>query len=363
MRFARKRNPANLTRAAFVTTRSQSGIVSLKIVITDHRFKDVDQERRAVEHAGASLVVGQALDEAALANLCKDADGVITARAPITRNVINAMTRCRIIVRYGIGVETVDIPAATERGIMVANVPDYCLDEVSDHALALLLMLARQTIPAMALAREDRWPISKMPPLRRLRGHVCGLLGCGQIGRLFATKVQALGMRVIICDPYVGEAKSREIGAELVSFDRLLADSDFISLHAPLNEQTRRIFDEPSFAKMKPTAFLVNTARGGLIDEDALLAALDAGHIAGAALDVLESETAVTPTRSALVRHPKIIVTPHTAWLSEESRASLQLKAVEQVLAALRGEKPYGLVNWKEPAVFASAAAPRDIRE
>jgi D-3-phosphoglycerate dehydrogenase len=319
----------------------------VKIVITDHRFKDVEPERRAVEAAGGELIAGQATDEQQVAELCKDADGVLTARAPITQRVIEAMTRCRIIVRYGIGVETVDIPAATERGIMVANVPDYCLDEVSDHALALLLMLSRQAIPAIALARKDRWPLSKMPALHRLRGQICGLVGGGQIGSLLAVKAAALGMRAIIYDPYLKETKSREMGAELVSFERLLENSDFVSLHAPLNENTRHLFGETAFAKMKRTAYIINTARGGLIDEEALLAALDAGKIAGAALDVIESETAVTPVRTALVNHPKVIVTPHTAWLSEESRASLQAKAVAQVLAGVKGERPYGLVNLK----------------
>ena len=319
----------------------------MKIVITDHRFKDVEQERRAVEGAGGELTVGQAANEREAAELCKDADGVLTARAPITRRVIGAMTRCRIIVRYGIGVETVDIPAATERGIMVANVPDYCIDEVSDHALSLLLMLNRQAIPAIALAREEKWLIAKMQPLHRLRGQVCGLVGCGQIGSLLAVKTAALGMRTVIYDPYLKETKSREMGAELVSFERLLAESDFISLHAPLNEKTHYLFNEAAFGKMKRTAYIVNTARGGLIDEQALLAALDVGKIAGAALDVLESETAVTSVRTALVNHPKVIVTPHTAWLSEESRASLQTKAVAQVLAGVKGERPYGLKNLK----------------
>jgi D-3-phosphoglycerate dehydrogenase len=322
----------------------------VKIVITDHRFKDVEQERQAVEAAGGKLVVGQATDEQEAAGLCKDADGVLTARAPITKGVIGAMERCRIIVRYGIGVETVDIPAASERGIMVANVPDYCVDEVSDHALTLLLMLSRQVVPAIALAREDRWLMAKMPALHRLRGKVCGLVGCGQIGSLLATKVAALGMRVMIYDPYLSEARAREIGAEIVSFERLLTEADFISLHAPLNEQTRHLFAERTFAKMKDTAFIVNTARGGLIDETALISALDTGEIAGAGLDVLESEMAVTPVRAALVNHPKVIVTPHTAWLSEESRAALQAKAVAQALVGIRGEKPYGLVNLKELA-------------
>ena len=317
----------------------------MKIVITDYRFPDVEQEWRAVEAEGGTLVKGQATTEREVSDLCKDADGVLTARAPITRRAISGMQRCRIIVRYGIGVDTIDVQAATERGIMVANVPDYCLDEVSDHAMALLLMLSRQMICAISLAREDTWAVGKMPPLQRLRGQTCGLFGCGRIGSLLAGKVSALGMRVILHDPYLSEARAREMGAELVSFDALLARADFISLHAPLNEQTHHLFGEAAFAKMKTTASIINTARGGLIDEAALVAALDAGKISGAGLDVLESETAVTPIRSALVRHPKVVVTAHTAWISEQARATLQLRAIEQVLACLRGEMPYGLIN------------------
>ena len=318
---------------------------NLKIVITDYRFPDVEQERRAVEAAGGTLVAGQAVNEGEVAELCRDADGVLTVRAPITRHAISAMQRCRIIVRYGIGVDTVDVATATERGILVANVPDYCLDEVSDHALALLLTLSRQIIPAIALAREDTWAVAKMPPLQRLRGQTCGLIRCGRIGSLLAGKVAALGMSVIIHDPYLSGMRAREMGAELVSLDALLSRADFISLHAPLNEKTHHLLGEAAFAKMKKTASIINTARGGLLDEAAVLAALDAGKISGAGLDVLESETVVTPTRNALVRHPKMIVTAHTAWLSEQARATLQLRAVEQVLACLKGETPYGLVN------------------
>jgi len=318
---------------------------NLKIVITDYRFPDVEQERRAVEAAGGTLVAGQAVNEEQVAELCRDADGVLNARAPVTRRAIYKMERCRIIVRYGIGVDTVDVAAATERGIIVANVPDYCLDEVSDHALTLLLMLSRQMIPAIALAREDTWAVAKMPPLQRLRGQTCGLVGCGRIGTLLAGKVKPLGMSVIVHDPYLTETRAREMGAEVVSFDALLERADYISLHAPLNETTHHLFGEAAFAKMKKTASIINTARGGLIDETALLAALDAGKISGAALDVLESETEVTLVRSALVHHPKMIVTAHTAWLSQQARATLQLRAIEQVLACLRGEMPYGLIN------------------
>jgi D-3-phosphoglycerate dehydrogenase len=152
-------------------------------------------------------------------------------------------------------------------------------------------------------------------------------------------------MRVLVADPYLSESRSREIGMELVPFDALLARSDFISLHAPLNNETRHLFGPVAFAQMKATASIINTARGGLIDEAALLAALDSGKIAGAALDVLESETALTPVRATLVNHPKVIVTPHTAWLSEEARETLQARAVGQVIASLKGERPYGLLN------------------
>ncbi len=317
----------------------------LKIVITDYRFPDVEQERRAVEGAGGTLVTGQATTEEQVADLCKDADGVLTSRAPIGERAISAMQRCRIIVRYGIGVDTVDVAAASARGIMVANVPDYCLDEVSDHALALLMMLSRQMIPAIALAREDAWAVGKMPPLQRLRGQTCGLIGCGRIGSLLAGKVGALGMSVIIHDPYLSEQRASEMGAELVSLDDLLSRADFISLHAPLNDATHHLLGDAAFAKMKKNASVINTARGGLIDESALLAALDAGKIFGAGLDVVESETAVTPVRSALVRHPKIIVTAHTAWLSQQARALLQLSAIQQALACLRDVMPYGRIN------------------
>src|SRR5580692_4371479 len=179
----------------------------MKIVITDHRFPNVDQERRAVEAAGGELVVAQLTDESQLAELCRDADGVLAVRAPITKRVIADMNRCRIIVRYGIGVDTVDIPAATDHGIMVANVPDYCIDEVSDHALTLLLMLSRQVIPAISLAKQERWTLAAMPSLRRLRGQVAGLVGCGQIGSLLAGKLLQLGMRVLVVDPYLSESR------------------------------------------------------------------------------------------------------------------------------------------------------------
>ncbi len=317
----------------------------MKIVITDHRFPDVAQERRAAEAIGATLVDAQTTNEQELCNVCRDADGILTARAPLNKRVIDSMEHCKIIVRYGIGVDTVDIPAATARGIYVANVPDYCVDEVSDQALTLLLMVSRQMIASMAVARQDKWILTNFPQLHRLRGQVCGLVGCGKIGSLLAGKVKQLGMHVVIYDPYLSQTRAREMGAEIVSLDDLLAKADFISLHAPLTSETHHLIGEAALAKMKQTATIINTSRGGLVDEAALVRALDAGKIFGAGLDVLESETAVTPVRAALVNHPKAVVTAHTAWLSVEARAQLQLSAAQQVVACLKGEIPYGLIN------------------
>jgi D-3-phosphoglycerate dehydrogenase len=313
----------------------------MKIVITDHRFPNIEQETVAVNALGWNLVVGQAATEAELITLCQDADGVLAGRARINKTVIAEMKRCRIIVRYGIGVETIDVAAASARGIMVANVPDYCIDEVSDHALALLLLMNRQIIAAMTLAAKRPWSIAKMPPLHRLRGQVCGLFGFGRIGSFLARKVQPLGMRVVVHDPYLQAKRAADCGVELCSFDDLLELSDYVSLHAPLTSETHHRFGEAAFAKMKPTASIINAARGELIDQDALLAALDSGQIARAALDVLDS----TAAAASVLNHPKIILTPHSAWLSEEARTTLQASAVAQVIAALKGEKPYGLLN------------------
>ena len=326
----------------------------MKIVITDHRFPQIEQEKRAVEAAGWSLVVGQAKNEDQLIELCSDADGVLAGRALITERVLAAMKRCRVVVRYGIGVETIDIAAATDRGIMVANVPDYCIDEVSDHALTLLLMLSRQIISAMALAKEEPWSIAKMPPLHRLRGQICGLFGFGRIGSLLARKVSQIGMHCIVYDPYLDHDRAQEGGIEPVSYHVLLERSDFISIHAPLNDETRHVFGDAAFQKMKNTAFIINTARGGLIDEPSLLAALNAGQIAGAAMDVMDWD-AGTPGQAVWAGHPKVILTPHSAWLSQEARLSMQASAVTQVIACLKGEKPYGLIN--------RTVQPRDVRQ
>lgn len=328
--------------------------IRAKIVITDHRFPSIEKEQKAVAAEGWNLVVGQVSDESALIELCSDADAILAGRAHITERVLAAMKRCRVIVRYGIGIETIDVNAATDHGIMVANVPDYCIDEVSDHALALLLMLSRQILPALAIAKRGPWSVAGISSLRRLRGSVCGLFGFGRIGSLLAKKTAALGMEVVVFDPYLSDQKASDLNVERISFDQLLKRSDFISLHAPLTDETRHAFGRDAFLTMKKSSYLINTARGGLIDEPALIAALEAGDIAGAAMDVIDAPFS-TQQGMALIQNPKTIVTPHSAWLSEEAREAMQAGAIRQVVDCLKGAAPYGLIN--------TTVQPRSVRE
>ncbi len=317
--------------------------VPFKVVVTDHRFKSVEQEQALIEGAGGTLVVGQCRTDEEVAELGWDADALLVARAPITARVIEQLERCRVIVRYGIGVDVVDVEAATRRGIMVATVPDYALDEVSDHALMLLLALTRRLPQAIELGQAKTWDTGRMPPVPRLRGRVLGLIGMGRIGSRLADKVRPLGVRTVVYDPYLAEEAAALAGVERADLQSLLDQADVVSLHAPLTPETRHLLGPKEFARMKSTAVVVNTARGGLIDQSALWAAVQSGQIAGAGLDVLEQEPPAED--EPLLHHPNVIVTAHVAWLSEEARRDLQRKAAEQVLSAMRGETPYGLVN------------------
>lgn len=290
-------------------------------------------------------MVGESLDEDALLNLCRDADGIIANRAEISARVIDQLDRCKIISRYGIGYDRVDVDAASRKGIMVTNVPDYCTDEVADHTLALILMINRGINPSAQIARSDTWNFKGIPKLQSLRGRVCGLIGLGKIGLAVAARVQALGMSVLGYTPNLNERALEGTGISPISLKILLRQSDFISLHAPLTDASRHLINEETLALMKPTATLINTSRGGMVDEEALINALNNGALNGAGLDVLESEGAVTPTRHTLVNHPKAVVTAHTAWYSEDARDTMQRKAAEQIIAALKGELPYSLVN------------------
>jgi D-3-phosphoglycerate dehydrogenase len=279
----------------------------------------------------------------AIAAGAAEADAVMVTYAKISAQSIGALTGCRIIARMGIGLDNIDVDAATAAGIVVTNVPDYCVDEVSDHALTVLLSLARRVPKANRLVHGGGWSVQDVGPLHRLRGQVLGLAGFGKIGRALGHKAQALGMQVITHDPYLPAGVAEEAGAEHVDLDELLRRSDVLSIHTPLTAETHRLFGAAAFAKMKRGAVLINTSRGGLVDEEALSEALERGDLSGAGLDVVSSEP--LPSNSPLLGREDVVLTPHIAYYSEESTAELQGKAAEDVVRVLRGENPRYPVN------------------
>lgn len=313
------------------------------IAVADSVFPSLDPARRALARVNAELKLAEAPTGEAILDVARDADGLLVTYAQIPGDVIRGLERCRIIARFGIGLDNVDVATATEKGIVVTYVPDYCVDEVSDHAMALLLTLARKVAFADRLVQAGRWEMKAVVPLRRLRGRTLGLVGFGNIPRLVAPKAQAFGLEVIAFDPYVGAEELAAHGVEGVDFDRLLATSDYISIHAPLTEDTHHLFNAEAFRRMKPDALLVNTARGPLVDIAALAEALDAGELGGAALDVMPDEP--PPADSPVVGRDDVILTPHTAFYSEEALLDLQTKAAEDVARVLSGERPRYPVN------------------
>jgi D-3-phosphoglycerate dehydrogenase len=257
--------------------------------------------------------------------------------------MIRKMKRCRIISRTGIGVDNVDLDAASQCGIVVTRQPDYCIDEVSDHAMALLLTLVRKVAFSNARVQGGEWKMASAVPIHRLRGTVMGLIGFGQIPKLVAPKAQAFGMRVVAFDPFIPAEVMKKAGVDKVEFAELLKVSDYISIHCPLTPETNHLFNAAAFRQMKPTAYLVNSARGPIVDEAALAQALDSKHIAGAALDVMEKEP--PPANSPLLHRDNVLLTPHTGWYSEEARSDLLVKAAEEVVLVLSGKAPRNPVN------------------
>ena len=312
------------------------------VAVTDYVFPNLDLARELLAKIGAEVRVARQPDPEAILEVARDADAVLTTYAKITAEIIPQLTRCRIIGRFGIGVDNVDIPAATQAGIVVTRVPDYCLDEVSEHTMALLLALVRKIPSSNARTQAGRWEMRAVVPIHRLRGTVLGLVAFGQIPQLVAPKAQAFGIRVVTYDPYVSRQVAERAGVEQVEFDELLRISDYISIHTPLLPATHHLFNADVFRRMKPEAYLINTARGPILDEAALASALDQGHLAGVALDVMEQEP---PSGSPLFGRDNVIVTPHTSFYSEESLVDLQTKAAEEVVRVLSGQAPRNPVN------------------
>ena len=316
----------------------------MKVLLTDFTWEAPVVERSIYDAAGLELIVAPAGDEASLCAAAPGCAAITTCYAKVTARVMDAAgPGLRHIARYGVGVDNIDIAAATARGILVTNVPDYCIDEVSDQALAMMLDLGRRTTALDRSMRAGQWAPQAAGPIYRLRGRTCGIIGLGRIGTATAAKAAAFGLRVIAYDPYLTAEQAAQRGAQLVDLPTLLAESDYISLHAPLTDETRHIINAGTLAQMKPTAYLVNTARGPLVDNDALVAALRQRRIGGAGLDVQEGEP--LPTDHPLFALDTVLLSPHVAFYSEESLVDLQRRVAEEVVRVLAGQPPRNPVN------------------
>ncbi len=266
------------------------------------------------------------------------ADALIVALQRVDGALLDRAPNCKIVSRLGVGFDTIDIPAATQRGVQVTYVPDYGVDEVSAQAIALIMACMRGVVQQANDTRAGKWNGISVAPVKRLRDSTCGVVGFGRIGRETGLKARGLGFRVLVYDPLVDPANIRAAGCEPVSFEQLLAESDYVTLHTPLSEGTRHLINAKTLRLMKPTAYLVNTARGGLVDEAALIEALDAGVLKGAGIDVLQKEP--PPPDHPFLHHPKIIVTPHFSFYSEEAVRELHTRGAEEVLRKLTGQPP-----------------------
>lgn len=313
---------------------------TFRVLLTDYAWPDLTIERETLAAANAELVVAEASDAAALTRLADDADAIMTTWARVPADVLAAAKKCRIVARLGIGLDNIDVEFATRQGMLVTNVPDYCLEEVAEHALALILSLGRKVAFYHQETKQGRYELSAGPPLRRLAGQTLGIVGFGGIGRTLAAKAAAVGFRVIASSR---RRESMTPPAEWAPLEKLLAESDHVSLHLPSTPDTQQIIGRPQLDLMKPTAYLINTARGALVDERALADALAAGRLAGAALDVQQHEP---PDLSRPpFNDPRVIVTPHAAFFSLESVSELRRRASRQVVDALTGKTPENVVN------------------
>ncbi len=320
-----------------------------KIVITDFGLPGEELEEAEFRAAGIDYELVRLSWKPGddLAPHVHDADALMVGWAQVQRPLIASLKQCRIISRYGIGVDMIDLEAATAHGIPVCNVPDYCIDEVSTHTLAFVLALNRRLVPHHTHVAAGQWAGAPGGMPARLNTQTLGVLGLGKIGRAVARKAAGVGLAVIAHDPYLSDEQVRAAGPEPVSLDGLLARADYVCVHCPLTQETRHLIGAAQLARMKPSAYLINMARGPIVDQAALVEALQAGVIAGAALDVLEQEPPAPD--DPLLRLPNVLFTPHSSSLSAESLEQLRRDTARNVARVLRGEPPRAVVN---PAVL-----------
>lgn len=315
-----------------------------RVIVTDDRYGSYQEEEEVLQPLGAELVVMNLENETEAAAALADADGVLVNLFPMSSPVIERLRRCRILSRYGVGYDNVDVDAATKAGIWVARVPDYAFEDVSDHAAALLLACVRKLAYRDRRIRQGGWNLSGEQSSLRIRGKTLGLIGYGGIARALHRKLSGFALaRVLVCDPYLDPEEIRRAGAQESKMERLLAESDYVSIHAPLTEETRGLIGKPELALMKPSAILINTARGPLVDEGALIDALCRNRLHYAGLDVFQSEPLAA--ENPLLQLENVILSDHAGWYSEESRAELKTKAARNVAAVLSGGRPVYPVN------------------
>lgn len=313
----------------------------MKVVVTDRRFTDRDPYADPVRAAGGELVYADCQRHRDVVEACRDATVVLTFKAPITREAIEEMENARLIVRNGTGYDNVDVTAATDHGILVSNIPNYCTEEVASHAITLMLAVAHEVVRADRDLRESEgW--GERPLNRPLYDGTFGIIGLGRIGRSAARKARGYGMDVIAYDPYQHEDIFTELGVERVAFDELLDTADCVSVHAPLTGETHHMLSTAEFARMEDDAVVVNTARGPIVDEQALLEAVRAGDLWGAGLDVFESEP---PKDAPAFDSDRIVVSPHHAGMSERAERRCIEIGLEKITAALNDEPLGEIVN------------------
>ena len=324
------------------------------VVIADYDYGDVDIERPIIEDAGLRLIAAQCKTEDEVIDAARDADAIIAQYAPVGARAIGALARCRVIARYGTGVDIVDVDAATRHGILVTNVPDdWYENEVADHALALLLAVARKICIYDRATRRGSWQWRSGYPIHRLRGRTAGLLSFGAIAQATAARASGFGLRVVAHDPYQPAEDIAAHGVTPVSFDELIEQADYLVIQAPLTEETHHLIGQEELRRMKPSSFVINTARGPVVSDEALYRALSEGWIAGAGLDDIEEEPAKQRNWkpvSPLFTLPNVVVTPHAAYYSEEATGAVRDFAAHEVVRVLTGQQPISPVNGEELA-------------
>jgi D-3-phosphoglycerate dehydrogenase / 2-oxoglutarate reductase len=314
-----------------------------KVYVTDYEYETLQNEETEIAKLDADFFHLQCRTEEDVIRLAENADALLVQYGPITAKVFDALHNLKIVVRYGVGVDCVDLDAATKHNVPVCNVPDYGVEEVSTHAVSMILACVRKIVLLSNSVKAGKWDYKISKPIHRTSCLTLGIAGFGRIPRVVAKKAAAFSFRILAYDPYIDDKVMQEYGAKKVDFDTLVKESDVVSIHVPLKKDTFHLFNKQTFSKMKRSAFLINTSRGPLVDEEALVSALEQKNLAGAAFDVCEKEP--LPEKSRLREFDNVILTPHAAWYSEEAQNDLQRKAAEEVVRVLRNGKPRNCIN------------------